>query len=42
MGLGTTAISALKNERQYIGSEISKEYCDYADKAIANVEISPV
>ena len=28
MGSGTTAIAAIKENRNYIGSEISKEYCD--------------
>ena len=27
MGSGTTAKMAIKNKRNYIGSEISKEYC---------------
>ena len=30
MGSGTTAKMAIKNERLYIGSEISKEYCEIA------------
>jgi len=34
MGSGTTAKMALLNNRNYIGSEISKEYCDIADKRI--------
>jgi site-specific DNA-methyltransferase (adenine-specific) len=34
IGSGTTAIVAIKNNRNYIGSEISKEYCDIADKRI--------
>ena len=34
MGSGTTAKMALKNNRLYIGSEISKEYCDIAEKRI--------
>ncbi len=35
MGSGTTAIAALMNNRQYLGSEISKTYCDMANKRIS-------
>lgn len=34
MGSGTTAIAAIKLGRQYIGVEISKEYCELANKRI--------
>ena len=34
MGSGTTALGAIKQDRQYIGSEISSNYCDIADKRI--------
>ena len=34
MGSGTTAKMALLNDRNYIGSEISKEYCEIAEKRI--------
>ena len=34
MGSGTTAKMAILNNRKYIGSEISKEYCDIAEKRI--------
>lgn len=34
MGSGTTAKMALLNKRNYIGSEISKEYCEIAEKRI--------
>lgn len=34
MGLGTTAIAAIDLKRQFIGSEISKEYCDLAKKRL--------
>jgi site-specific DNA-methyltransferase (adenine-specific) len=34
MGSGTTAKIALKNNRKFIGSEISQEYCDIANKRI--------
>ncbi len=33
-GSGTTAIAAIKENRQWIGSEISKEYCEIAQKRI--------
>lgn len=38
MGSGTTAKVALLNNRQYIGFEISKEYCDIASKRIEETE----
>jgi len=36
MGSGTTAISSIKENRNYIGSEISKEYCDIIEERINN------
>ena len=36
MGSGTTAKAALMTNRQYIGSEISQEYVDIAEKRIHN------
>jgi modification methylase len=36
MGSGTTAIAALMNNRNFIGSEISKSYIDMANKKINN------
>ena len=36
MGSGTTAKMALKNNRDFIGSEISKEYCEIAEQRIKN------
>lgn len=36
IGSGTTAISALKYKRNFIGSEISKDYCDIANIRIKN------
>ena len=36
MGSGTTAKMALKNNRDFIGSEISKEYCKIAEQRIKN------
>jgi site-specific DNA-methyltransferase (adenine-specific) len=35
MGSGTTAKMALINKRKYIGSEVSKEYCDIAEERIS-------
>jgi site-specific DNA-methyltransferase (adenine-specific) len=32
MGSGTTAIAAIREKRNWIGSEISKEYCEIAEK----------
>ena len=37
MGSGTTAKMAILNKRNYIGSEISKEYCEIAEKRIEAV-----
>lgn len=34
MGSGTTSVAAIKENRNYIGSELSKEYCDIAEKRI--------
>jgi DNA modification methylase len=34
MGSGTTAIACVKNNRNYIGFELSKEYCDIAKNRI--------
>jgi DNA modification methylase len=34
MGSGTTAKMASLNKRNYIGSEVSKEYCEIAEKRI--------
>ena len=33
-GSGTTAKMSLRNDRNFIGSEISAEYCDIANKRI--------
>lgn len=32
MGIGTTAFACISNNRNYIGFEISKEYCDIANE----------
>ena len=37
MGSGTTAKMAILNKRNYIGSEISKEYCEIAEKRIYKI-----
>ena len=34
MGSGTTAKMAILNKRHYIGSEISSNYCDIANKRV--------
>lgn len=34
IGSGTTAVACIKNNRKYIGFELSKEYCDIANKRI--------
>lgn len=34
MGTGTTAIACIKDKYQYVGTEISKRYCDYAQQRI--------
>ena len=36
IGSGTTAIACMNTKRNYIGFEISKEYCDIAEKRIKN------
>lgn len=35
MGSGTTAVACIKTNRNFIGFEISKEYCDIAERRIA-------
>ena len=37
MGSGTTAVSALKTDRKFVGYEISKEYIDLAEKRIESL-----
>ena len=39
MGSGTVAKMALLNHRKFIGSEISKEYCEEANKRIQSLQI---
>ena len=38
MGAGTTGLMAKKLNRNYIGFEISKEYCDIANKRLEDIE----
>ena len=38
IGSGTTAEVALLHNRQYIGFELSKEYCDIANEKIAEIK----
>ena len=40
MGSGTTAKMAILNQRNWIGSEISKEYCEIAEKRISSVRLA--
>jgi len=40
-GSGTTALSALKLKRNYIGIDISREYCELARKRIQNYKAAP-
>ena len=39
IGIGSVAKSAITNKRNFIGSEISKEYCDIAEKRIKEHKI---
>ena len=41
MGSGTTAVACVNLKRNYIGSEISKEYCKIAEQRIKNIEKQP-
>jgi len=38
MGSGTTAVSCIKNDRRYIGIEISQNYCNIAEERIKKLE----
>lgn len=38
IGSGTTAVSALKNGRHYIGIELSQDYCQYAENRITTLK----
>jgi site-specific DNA-methyltransferase (adenine-specific) len=39
MGSGTTGVACIKNNRKYIGFEISKEYCELAEKRISETTL---
>lgn len=39
MGSGTTAVECIKNDRYYIGYEISEEYCDIIESRILDYEL---
>ena len=41
LGGGTTAIAAIMEKRNFIGAELSPEYCEMANKRIANVLSAP-
>lgn len=38
MGSGTTAVAALKSDKNFIGSEISEEYCKIAEERIKVIQ----
>ena len=38
MGSGTTAIAAIKNNRNFVGYEINKEYINLANNRILNLK----
>lgn len=40
MGSGTTAIAALMNKRNYLGIELSPEYCEMAEKRISTFNVN--
>lgn len=37
MGSGTTAVASVKNNRNYIGFELSEDYCNIADNRISEI-----
>jgi site-specific DNA-methyltransferase (adenine-specific) len=37
LGSGSTAVAAVQNNRQYIGFEISQEYCNFAKERLENL-----
>lgn len=41
MGSGTTAKVAIQNNRNYIGSEISQEYCWIITERLATLQLTP-
>ena len=42
MGSGTTAKMALMSNRYWLGSEVSKNYCEIAEKRVAHMLASPI
>ena len=42
MGSGTTAVACVKNNRKYIGFEISKEYCEIAEERVRAISTGKV
>jgi site-specific DNA-methyltransferase (adenine-specific) len=38
MGSGTTALACIKNNRNFVGSEISQQYCELIDKRILELK----
>lgn len=40
MGSGTTALESIKNDRHYVGYEISNEYCEIINNRISDYEIN--
>lgn len=41
MGSGTTAIAAIRNNRDYIGFDISKKYVDMANERVRQEHNNP-
>jgi DNA modification methylase len=41
MGSGTTALACLEYNRNFIGSELNKEYCDMANNRLKNKLLQP-
>lgn len=41
MGSGSTAVAAFKQQRSYIGFDISEEYCHFAHERLTNVTYQP-
>jgi len=39
MGSGTTAVVALKHNRNYIGIELNPEYIKIAEKRVSEIEV---
>lgn len=41
MGSGTTAIASIEEKRNFIGSELSKKYCQIANNRISDFVSAP-